>query len=513
MSSPPSNPIADSILADDLSPEDEFPITTTQLPSTDLLSATEASPLLFTTEPPVPTRIPSSEPTTTPLREASLLTRFTLPLMGTFFLQNSHTLTSVFTVGRLGRIPLAAISLGSMTATITGYAVYQGLATSLDTLCPQAYGSGRKPLVGLQLQRMVLFLWAITIPIAGLWLAGSKILHLIVPEGDSEIAELAGLYLRLLILGAPGYASFESGKRYVQAQGKFNSTLYILLLSAPLNIALHFLFVWHLGWGFIGCPLATVTVETLMPLLLAGYIYLFGDPECWPPLSPKILKNWGGMLRLALPGLVMVLAEFLAFEILTLASARLGGTVLAAQTVLQSLSVLAYQLPFPLSIAASNRVANLIGAGRARDARASCAAVLVLGSGVGVLNMLVLWGLRDYLPWLFTDDGDVVGLVIRTLPLCAAFQVADSLGAQGNGLLRGVGRQRIGGWVGLGAYYGVAIPVSVGTAFGLKWGLIGLWTGPAVALLIVAVVELGYLLFGLDWEGAVRDAERRNLAG
>src|SRR5450432_2969541 len=104
-----------------------------------------------------------------------------------------------------------------MTANISGYAIYQGLATSLDTLCAQAYGSGRKHLVGLQLQRMVYFLWVLTIPIGLVWLSAERILEIIVPEKES--AALAGLYLKVLLVGAPGYALFESGKRFVQAQG------------------------------------------------------------------------------------------------------------------------------------------------------------------------------------------------------------------------------------------------------------------------------------------------------
>ena len=40
------------------------------------------------------------------------------------------------------------------------------------------------------------------------------------------------------------------------------------------------------------------------------------------------------MVRLALPGLVMIEAEVLAFEILTLAASYFGTTHLAAQSVL-----------------------------------------------------------------------------------------------------------------------------------------------------------------------------------
>lgn len=185
--------------------------------------------------------------------EALVIGKYAMPLVVTFLLQYSLTVASIFTVGHLGKRELGAVSLASMSVSITGYAVYQGLATSLDTLCAQAYGCGRKTLVGLHTQRMVLFLWTVTIPVATLWWFADKILMKIVP--DPEVALLAGLYLKVVIVGAPGYACFESGKRYVQAQGLFSASLYVLLICAPLNAFMNWLFVWvGLGLHEWICP-------------------------------------------------------------------------------------------------------------------------------------------------------------------------------------------------------------------------------------------------------------------
>ena len=179
---------------------------------------------------------------TTWQREAKVIGSYCTRLIITFLLQQSLTFTSVFTAGHLGKNELAAVSLGVMTAVITGYSVYYGLATSLDTMCAQAYGSGRKKLVGLYLQRNVYFLWACTVPIAVVWFFSPQILARIVPEKD--IAVLSGRYLRVLILGAPGFAAFESAKRYVQAQGRFTATLCVLICVAPANVLMQYVFVW-----------------------------------------------------------------------------------------------------------------------------------------------------------------------------------------------------------------------------------------------------------------------------
>ncbi|BAE59042.1 MATE efflux family protein subfamily [Aspergillus flavus] len=444
---------------------------------------------------------------TTWRREAQVIGKNAAPLMVTFLLQYSLTVASIFTLGHLGKKELGAVSLASMTVNITGYAVYQGLATSLDTLCAQAYGSGRKKLVGLQMQKMVFFLCTITIPIAVLWFFADKILMKIVPEKD--VAALAGLYLKVVILGAPGYACFESGKRYVQAQGLFSASLYVLLICAPLNAFMNWLFVWKFQWGFVGAPIAVAITDNLMPLFLFLYVYFIDGAECWSGFTTKALRNWGPMIRLALPGLVMVEAECLAFEVLTLASSYLGTTPLAAQSVLSTIASIMFQVPFPLSISGSTRVANLIGATLVGPAKISAKVTMGYAVIVGMLNMLLLSSLRSYIPRLFTPEEEVIELVAQVLPLCAAFQLFDALAANCNGILRGIGRQEIGGYVQLFCYYAVAMPISFGTTFGLGWDLLGLWSGVALALFLVSVIEVVFLI-RTDWDRSVQDALQRN---
>lgn len=417
---------------------------------------------------------------TTWQREAKTIGRYSAPLILTFVLQFTLTLSSVLAVGRIGVTELAAVSLAAMTANITGYAPFQGLGTALDTLCAQAYGSGKKKLVGLQMQRGVYFLWVICIPIAIIWLSAEYILVRIVP--DPEVARLAGVYLKIILAGAPGWAAFESGKRFVQAQGKFNVGLYILLICAPLNAIMNYCFVWKLGMGFVGAPLAIAITDNLLPLFLFLYVRFIDGYQCWPGFTRRAFHNWGPMLKLALPGLLMVESECLAFEILTLAASYFGTEALAAQSVLTTIVTLMWQVPFPLSIAASTRVANLIGATLVGAAKRSCKVGFVFAFGAGCMNLILLATFRNYIPLVFTNEPKVVEIVAYVLPLCAAFQLFDSLCAWSNGVLRGLGRQEVGGYVQLFSYYVVAMPISFGTAFGLGWGIMGLWSGCAVAL-------------------------------
>lgn len=392
---------------------------------------------------------------TTPRYEAKIIAQYSWPIILASILQYSIPVASVFTVGHLGKIELGAVSLGSMTANITAYAVYQGLATSLDTLCAQAYGSGHKHLVGLQCQKMVYLLWGITIPIGIMWLFSRQILGAIIPK--QQTVELAALYLKILLIGAPGWAAFESGKRFVQAQGIFTANLYILLILAPLNAFLHWLFVWKFAWGFAGAPLAVAITNDLLPISLAIYVRFIDGRKCWNGLSSAAFRDWAPMIRLALPGFLMIEAEWMAFEILTLSASYLDSTHLAAQSVLMTLATLGSQVPVPLGIAASTRVANLIGAGSSSSARLSAKVAILAAIFMGTLSTLVFASLKSYIPFLFTADIEVADLITRTMPVIAGFQLFDALCNMCNGLLRGIGRQDIGGYTGLLCYYLVRI--------------------------------------------------------
>lgn len=178
-----------------------------------------------------------------------------------------------------------------MTANITCSAPFQGLATSLDTLCSQAYGSGHKTLVGLQIQRMTCFLFLLFLPLVALWLNSTEILALLIPE--YRTAELAGLYLKVYLLGVPAFIVFEGGKRFVQAQGLFHATTYVLLITAPLNAFMNWFFVWHLGWGFVGAPISVVITQWLTPILLVAYVYFVDGKQCWGGFTKRALTNWG----------------------------------------------------------------------------------------------------------------------------------------------------------------------------------------------------------------------------
>lgn len=105
----------------------------------------------------------------TPPSELSILVASSSPLVIGTILQFSQVAIALLFVGRLGKDELAATSLACLTANVTGWSVFQGLSSALDTLCPQAFGAGLKKVVGLHVQRMAGLLICVSVGVGCFW--------------------------------------------------------------------------------------------------------------------------------------------------------------------------------------------------------------------------------------------------------------------------------------------------------------------------------------------------------
>ena len=450
------------------------------------------------------------EDDTTWQEEVKYLARNSPSLIATYMLQYSFSIVTVFVAGRLGTNELAAASLAAMNANVFGFNIYEGLATSLDTIAAQAYGNGKKELVGLAVQRMCALMVLVTVPIAAVWLLAPVILPALVPEKD--IALMAGRFMQIYLIGAPSWGIFEASKRFMQAQGKFEASLWVLLVCAPVNIFLNWFLPFRLSLGFEGVALAVAISTTLQPIVLALYICIFTPDalECWPALNwQRIFSNWGPMVRLSIPGVVMTAAEWFAFDALTFAASYLSAEALAAQSVVMTVCVAIYHIPFPVSIVASTRFGHWIGYGALHAARKAWTTFYLVFCLIGVCDLILLTSTRHIIANLFTKDEAVKDMIILVLPIVASAQLFDALLAISNGLLRGLGRQSVGGYINLAVYYVFALPLSFFLTFGPpKLELRGLWIGPVGGLGAGAFTMWLYMRL-TDWRKCVEDARRR----
>ncbi|KAF7732021.1 hypothetical protein EC973_007126 [Apophysomyces ossiformis] len=399
-----------------------------------------------------------------------------------------------------------------MFVTVTGLSVAMGATLSLDTLCSQSFtGAEDKTIVGLHVQRCLAFLSLLFIPIALLWWYATPVFVLL--RQDPAVAALAGTFVRWMILAAPAFAAFEALKKMLQAQGLFRAPTYVLLLGAPINLFLSWVLVWKTPLGFIGAPIATSLTYWFIVGLTVLYIMYVDGYQAWPGWHfSNILSNWKPMIQLAIPGILLICTETVAYEIIALGASWIDTTRLGAQSIVLTSITALYTLAFGLGIASANRVGNLLGAQKPEQAKRAAQAALMTAAVVAIINSSTLFLCRHQWAFLFTSDKAVASVVADILPLVAIFVLADNIAGVADGILNGQGRQHVGAWFNLGAYYLSALPIGFWLCFGHGWGLHGIWTGLVGSMLTVSTATV-FVVYRSDWRKEAKKALRRTDEG
>lgn len=100
------------------------------------------------------------------------------------------------------------------------------------------------------------------------------------------------------------------------------------------------------------------------------------------------------------------------------------------------------------------------------------------------LNLIIYIGFRFQLPLIFTNDEAVATLVTLSLPIVSIVPFLEGLSAAAHGILRGIGKQSIGGPANLFSYYIVCVPAALYFGFVLDLKIKGLWMGTGMGLLL-----------------------------
>lgn len=433
------------------------------------------------------------------------------PLIASSLLQNILQVISVMFVGHLGELALSGASMATSFAGVTGFSLMMGMGSALDTLCGQSYGAKQYHVLGIHMQRAMLVLTLVGIPLAVVWAYTGRLLVLF--GQDPEIAVEAGAYARWLVPAIFAYGLLQCLVRFLQSQ----NVVFPMMLCSGATTLIHLLVCWALvfksGLGSKGAALANAVSYWINVLLLALYVKL--SPSCkktWTGFSREALRDIPGFVKLALPSAVMVCLEFWSFEFLVLMSGLLPNPKLETSVLSISLSTAAmvYMIPFGLGAAASTRVSNELGAGRPQAARLAVRVVLALAVTealvVGTTMVLVrgLWG------YAYSNETEVVTYVGLMLPILALSNFLDGIQCVLSGVARGCGWQKICAFVNLGAYYIVGIPSAIVLAFVLHIGGRGLWTGIICGLFVQVLLFLTITLCS-NWEkeaGKARDRVR-----
>ncbi|KAF6002283.1 hypothetical protein F1559_003846 [Cyanidiococcus yangmingshanensis] len=489
------------------------------------------------------------------------ITRLSLPMLLSYLGQASLTLVSTAFVGHWTNAEtLAAAGLGLALVNISGNALIVGFCSALDTLCANAYGSGHYAAVGLVALRGAFIQMLMVAPfVAILWnvLAPQILAALVTPTtsattlesasgvaADSQTVALASILCRWYTSALIPLVLYEVLKRFLQAQGIVKPIIYVTLVAAAANIVFHLLLIPWLQWGIQGAALALALSQWVLlgTLLLVMGKWRLGE-QCWLVIGPngiyetmqadagvgqvarfsyrslaaELCREWAPFLALALPGTAWVLVEWGAFEVTLFMAARLPlqpgdrsvADSVATQAVLMNAVYFCFMLPLSIHIGASVQVGNLVGAGRAAAARLTAQVALVIAASAGVALAVLLNVFRQRWPFLLTNDEHIANRAASAALFVALFEIQDCLQYTSVGILKAIGKQRVGAMASFAGFWAACIPLAALFAFVLGLGVMGFWLGFALGELFLALFYICYIALAVDWEREVLQALTR----
>ncbi|MBX5480711.1 MAG: MATE family efflux transporter [Myxococcaceae bacterium] len=416
------------------------------------------------------------------------LTRLAVPLAAAQVGLVAMGFVDVAIVGRLGRVPLAAVGLGN--AIFLAFAVVgQGMMMGLDPLVAQALGARDR--VGAR--RM---LWQ------GVWLALAVSAVVAIPivllplplevlGVASDITAETQRYTWLRALSLPPMLLFVGVRSYLQAHRITWPMVVSVILANIANFFLDVVFVFGAGsipgMGAAGAAVATV-IGTMLQLGVLGVgLWTVRVPEFSRALrrmDPAMMKQ---ALFVGLPVGLQMGAEVGVFALAGFLAARMSATAASAHQVAITLASVSFCVAVGVSSAGAVRVGHGIGAGDTGAARRSGLLAFALGGGFMAASALLFLLAPRWLASTLTDQEDILRAAVPLLAVAAAFQISDGLQAVGAGVLRGAGDTRFAFVANLIGHYGVGLPIALFAGIRLGLGVEGLWYGLAAGLTAVAL--------------------------
>ncbi|CAG5873705.1 unnamed protein product [Menidia menidia] len=406
--------------------------------------------------------------------------------------------------GHLGKTELAGVALAIAVINVTGISIGCGLASACDTLISQTYGSGNLKYVGVILQRGILILLLSCFPCWAVLINTQPILLAV--RQNMEVARISQQYVKIFMPALPAAFMYQLQGRYLQNQGIMWPQVLCGAMGNVLNAVINYIFLNVLDLGFTGSAAANAISQYSLAVFLFVYICSRGlHKATWDGWSRDCLQEWGSFLRLAIPSMLMHCLEWWLYEIAGFLAGIISETELGAQSIVYELAAIAYMFPMGFSVAASVRVGNALGAGNTEQAKLSSKVSLICTLIVSCSIGTCLGVARDVIGYIFTTEEDIVQRVADIMKMYGFIHVPEAFAGVTGGIVRGTGKQMIGAALNLVGYYFIGFPIGVSLMFPVKMGIVGLWTGFLVSVVLQSILFIVFLC-KLNWRKVTEEA-------
>jgi MATE family multidrug resistance protein len=314
---------------------------------------------------------------------------------------------------------------------------------------------------------------------------------------DPTVLHLTRPYLGVVVWSVLPLLFYATFRRYLQGMGVVRPVMIALVTANVTNVIVN----WVLIYGKLGAPALGVRGAAWATVLsrVAMAAYLFGaivtrERGRRPGLFETPLAIDTAWMRrlfsLGVPAASQITLEVGVFAASTALAGRLAPISLAAHQIAIHIAALSFMVPLGISSAGAVRVGHAVGRGDRAGAGRSGWTAILLGAGFMACTAAAFILIPRVLMGAFTRDERVLQLGVSLLAVGAIFQLFDGIQGVATGVLRGLGDTRTPMLWNLVGHWFVGLPSGYVLCFALGRGVVGLWWGLSIGLIICGVALL-----------------------
>ncbi|MBG7628840.1 MAG: MATE family efflux transporter [Bacteroidetes bacterium] len=395
-------------------------------------------------------------------------------------------------VGRLGPVELAATSLGNSLIFIA-LSIGIGFSFAITPLIAESDGEGNKEKGRSVFQHGMILMTILGISVYVMLLFLKPILyHLDQPE---EVVVLAIPYFEIVAISMIPLMIFQGLKQFADGLSQTKYAMWATILTNVVNVILNFALIYGL-WIFprleiVGAALGTLISRIVMVIFL--FIVLLKKEKFSIYMRRlklvEIKKEiFIKIMNLGFPAALQMLFEVGLFTASVLLAGTLGAFPQAANQIALKLASTTFMIAVGIGVAATIRVGNQKGLGNFMELRRIAFSNFLLVLMVMSVFSIGFILFKDILPWMFTDNLEVIEIASSLLIIAGLFQLSDGLQAVILGGLRGLQDVKMPSILSFIAYWIIGFPVSYFLGTILEFGTLGIWIGLLTALTSSAVM-------------------------
>ena len=422
------------------------------------------------------------------LKEISILAFPTMLFVACLFLQQTISLAFIGNKYKgQEKFIIDGIGIANLYLNCCIFSIAIGLISGMDTLCSNAYAVKNYYLLGIYMHRARLIaIIIVTVLTIFNYFYAIKILSLF--NIDSNVLHYSERYIRANLYYVAIDVFFGVNLRYLNVIDKPHINLIILLISIALHPLWCWIFIFKLEYDALGCGISMIISQSINMILSSLYIHLWNPcPESYFCLNYDCFKGWLSYLKFTFPSLILMCAEWWAFEIQSIIAINITQLDYAVHIIIASLASILYTISIGFGMAASMLVAKHITERNTYDAKKIALTIFIYGNTISLMVTSIYAILGSNLIRLFIkEDEEFIKKATPIVYILFFQQIFDHSQTVIAYIYRGLGKQLLASLVAFINFYIVQSSLSI--LFGIVWGygVQGMW----IAILIGCSLSL-----------------------